>query len=121
MEKIVCQLDENNYFIGVTIADESPLEKGIFLIPAGAIDVPIPEYKENFLIKWDGTKFIYEEIKKIEEKIYELTYDQLRQREYPPMSDYLDGIVKGDQDQINKYIQDCLLVKQKYPKPEVIL
>ena len=36
--------------------------------------------------------------------------------EYPPMSDYLDGLVKGDQAQINKYIADCLAVKAKYPK-----
>ncbi len=48
----------------------------------------------------------------------EPTYDQLRKREYPPMEDYLDGIVKGDQAQIDKYIADCNAVKAKYPKPE---
>lgn len=31
---------------------------------------------------------------------------------------YLDGVVKGDQAQIDKYIADCLAVKAKYPKPE---
>ena len=41
----------------------------------------------------------------------------LRASEYPPMSDYLDGVVKGDQAQIDKYIADCLAVKAKYPKP----
>jgi hypothetical protein len=40
-----------------------------------------------------------------------------RDSEYPPMSDYLDGIVKQDQAQIDKYIADCLAVKAKYPKP----
>jgi hypothetical protein len=40
-----------------------------------------------------------------------------RATEYPPMSDYLDGIAKGDQAQIDKYIADCLAVKAKYPKP----
>ena len=40
-----------------------------------------------------------------------------RQAEYPPMTDYLDGIAKGDQAQINKYIADCQAVKAKYPKP----
>jgi hypothetical protein len=43
-------------------------------------------------------------------------YKQLRAKEYPPMADYLDGIVKGDQVQIDKYIADCLAVKAKYPK-----
>jgi hypothetical protein len=45
-------------------------------------------------------------------------YKALRQAEYPPMSDYLDGIVKGDQVQIDKYISDCQAVKDKYPKGE---
>lgn len=45
-----------------------------------------------------------------------LTYAQKRAAEYPPMTDYLDGVVKGDQTQIDKYIADCLAVKAKYPK-----
>jgi hypothetical protein len=43
-------------------------------------------------------------------------YKAKRQAEYPPMTDYLDGIVKGDQTQIAKYIADCQAVKAKYPK-----
>jgi len=46
----------------------------------------------------------------------ELTYAQKRAAEYPPMTDYLDGIAKGDQAQIDKYIADCLAVKAKYPR-----
>jgi hypothetical protein len=38
------------------------------------------------------------------------------QAEYPPITDYLDGVVKGDQTQIDKYIADCLAIKAKYPK-----
>ena len=43
-------------------------------------------------------------------------YKAKRQAEYPPITDYLDGVVKGDQAQIDKYIADCLAVKAKYPK-----
>ena len=43
-------------------------------------------------------------------------YIAKRQAEYPPFTDYLDGIAKGDQAQINKYIADCQAVKTKYPK-----
>ena len=43
-------------------------------------------------------------------------YVENRQNEYPSMTDYLDGIVKGDQAQIDKYIADCQAVKAKYPK-----
>lgn len=42
---------------------------------------------------------------------------EARANEYPPMSDYLDGIVKGDQAQVQAYIDACLAVKAKYPKP----
>jgi hypothetical protein len=43
-------------------------------------------------------------------------YIAKRASEYPPMTDYLDAIVKGDQAQIDKYIADCLAVKAKYKK-----
>ena len=43
-------------------------------------------------------------------------YKAKRQAEYPPMTDYLDGVAKGDQAQIDKYIADCQAVKAKYPK-----
>ena len=45
-----------------------------------------------------------------------LPYTQKRAAEYPPITDYIDGVVKGDQDQIDAYIAACLAVKAKYPK-----
>lgn len=44
-------------------------------------------------------------------------YKAKRQAEYPPITDYLDGIVKGDQAQVQAYIDACFAVKAKYPKP----
>lgn len=46
-----------------------------------------------------------------------LAYQTKRAAEYPPITDYLDGIVKGDQAQVQTYIDACLAVKAKYPKP----
>ncbi len=43
-------------------------------------------------------------------------YKYARAKEYPPITDYIDGVVKNDQAQIDKYIADCLAVKAKYPK-----
>jgi hypothetical protein len=45
-------------------------------------------------------------------------YKHQRAIEYPPVTDYIDGVVKGDQAQIDAYIAACLAVKAKYPKPE---
>lgn len=52
----------------------------------------------------------------IEQAFIELSYQEKRAFEYPSITDYLDGVVKGDQAQIDKYIADCLAVKAKYPK-----
>jgi hypothetical protein len=43
-------------------------------------------------------------------------YIAKRAAEYPDFREYLDGIVKGDQAQIDAYIAACQAVKNKYPK-----
>jgi hypothetical protein len=63
--------------------------------------------KEELDAQWDAV------VAKIEAGMYKA----MRAAEYPPMTDYLDGIVKGDQAQIDKYIADCQAIKAKYPKP----
>jgi hypothetical protein len=45
-------------------------------------------------------------------------YKAKRAAEYPSYTDYLDGIVKGDDAQVQAYIDACLAVKNKYPKGE---
>lgn len=67
------------------------------------------------LINGEWTQ-VWEVVNKDYDELLQTVLD-LRANEYPPMSDYLDGIVKGDQAQVDKYIADCLAVKAKYPKP----
>lgn len=52
----------------------------------------------------------------VEALIASEAYKELRAREYPPITDYIDGIVKGDNAQVQAYIDACLAVKNKYPK-----
>jgi len=54
-------------------------------------------------------------------KLIEIEYENdkiraKRQLEYPSIYDYIDGIVKNDKEQIQRYIDQCLEVKAKYPK-----
>lgn len=43
-------------------------------------------------------------------------YIAQRAAAYPSIKDYIDGVVKGDQKQIDAYIAACQAVKAKYPK-----
>ena len=63
----------------------------------------------------DGNPVSYDETA-VQAYIDSHAYIEKRQREYPSFIDYLDGVVKGDQAQIDKYIADCNAVKAKYPK-----
>jgi len=71
--------------------------------------------QEYSSVNWfnDWQKPSWEEV---QVKIAKLSYQRNRAAEYPPITDYIDGVVKGDQAQIDKYIADCLAVKAKYPK-----
>ena len=62
-----------------------------------------------------GNPVVYDEAT-VQAYIDAHAYIEKRQKEYPPMADYLDAVVKGDQAQIAKYIADCQAVKAKYPK-----
>ena len=63
----------------------------------------------------DGNLVTYDETA-VQAYIDAHAYIAKRQAEYPPFTDYLDGIAKGDQAQIDKYIADCQAVKNRYPK-----
>jgi hypothetical protein len=63
----------------------------------------------------DGNPVTYDETA-VQAYIDAHAYIAKRQAEYPSFIDYLDGVVKGDQAQIDKYIADCQAVKAKYPK-----
>jgi len=63
----------------------------------------------------DGNPVIYDKTA-IQNDIDAHAYIAKRQAEYPSLIDYLDGVVKGDQAQMQKYIDACLAVKAKYPK-----
>ena len=75
-------------------------------------DGVITEFPDGIPSQSDQDKWT----KEYEEYVSANAYKEKRKEEYPPIVDYLDGIVKGDQAQIDKYIADCLAVKEKYPK-----
>lgn len=55
-------IDEAGYFVGLTVADESPLEPGVFLLPAGAVDTAQPTVPKGQRAKWSGEAWALEAI-----------------------------------------------------------
>ena len=101
------------------IPNETLVEYGVF--PVEAVAMPTVGFDKNvtqgepknfggtWTQSWDVTDATYEE--------HLARVLEARAAEYPPMSDYIDGVVKGDQEQIDAYVAACLAVKAKYPKP----
>lgn len=63
----------------------------------------------------DGNEVAYDKAA-VQAYVDARAYISKRASEYPPITDYIDGVVKGDQAQIQAYIDACLAVKAKYPK-----
>lgn len=61
-------------------------------------------------------KELADEVVRLQAEYDAQAYSRARALEYPDYRDYLDAIVKGDDAQKQKYINDCLAVKAKYPK-----
>ena len=79
---------------------------------------------DNSIIEWYDERTeptvsaIQTEMTQLEAEYDAQEYARNRELEYPTILDYIDGVVKDDQTQIDKYIEDCKAVKTKYPKPE---
>ena len=73
-------------------------------------NVPFTAEEEAEWDKQEAENLIQKEQLKLTE------YQRLRAVEYPDFRDYLDAIVKDNQQQLQAYIDACLEVKAKYPK-----
>lgn len=59
--KMVWQLDSDMILIGTTIADESPMEPGVFMIPGGCVDVEPPACPATHRARWTHAGWDIEE------------------------------------------------------------
>lgn len=58
-QKIVFQCDRNGYFIGETMADESPLEVGVWIMPGRTTEAAPPEsWSDDKWPRWDGVAWV---------------------------------------------------------------
>jgi|LakMenE01Jun11ns_1017448.scaffolds.fasta_scaffold8607053_1 hypothetical protein len=80
------------------------LDPDVDTIPVDAVELTETEVSRHLAPKKTASTF--------EEQSWEFK----RRMSYPPITDYLDGVVKGDQAQIDAYIAACQAVKDRYPK-----
>ena len=103
-------------------ADPDPMRPGRWLIPAHSTIIKPPEVSDNEVACFNEDSKAWLTVHKdviIKQSI--VPYNILRSREYPSIFEYIDGVVKNDYEQINKYIKACLEVKARYPKPKTII
>ena len=90
------------------------------VIPNDAVQITKDRYNELMVLQSQGLPITSDENGNPingPQTFVEETYADLRRKAYPPIENYIDGIVKGDTEQIQQYINECLAVKERYPKP----
>jgi len=122
-QKQVCQLDAESYFVGFTFADESPLEPGVYLLPAGAVDAPAPVIPEGHNAEWAG-QWVYEPIPEPEPEPPEtpepepIPADELRKIAYREESDPLFFKVQRGEATEQEWLDKIAEIKARYPKEQ---
>ena len=121
--KYVAQLDDDGYFCGMTVADESPLEGGVYHMPSGTVEAEAPNTPDGHLAKWDGS-WVFEPIPVsiIEPEPVKppevITYQEERAMAYPSIGDQLDMQYWDRVNGTTVWADTIASVKVMYPKPE---
>ena len=80
-----------------------------------ALNTQVVRIENNIAYDINGNEVAYDKVA-VEALVASEAYKAKRAAEYPSYTDYLDGIVKGDNAQVQAYIDACNAVKNKYPK-----
>lgn len=112
------------YLPGVNVFDKKLVLEDDDIIPEfSTTEMPPVNIDTHVAIIWNSniSEWEYQEIPLVDINTRStlnelLDYSKLREMQYPPKEMYLDGIVKGDQTQVDTYLQLCLSIKAKWPK-----
>ena len=58
----VYQTDIDGVFVGITTADQDPMNESNMLIPAGCVETAPPSTTDAQLARWDGSAWVVEDI-----------------------------------------------------------
>jgi hypothetical protein len=122
----VYQTDNEGFFLGVTYADPSPLEDGVWLIPAGCIEIPPPDFQVNQRARWVINKWVIEDIPPppIPEQLSEPgpptieEIQSLRQSAYTREADPIAMQMLRDEATKEEWLAKIEEIKARYPYPD---
>lgn len=133
---VVCQLDHLGYFVGLTEADESPLEPDVYHLPGGCVEIDPPTFDaETQTARLVDGAWLIEEIpdepKEVpavpEEDDQPLAAWQVlanRREAYAVESDSLkieaeyDAIISGGEPDYTQWLAKVAEIKKRHPMPE---
>ena len=77
---LIYHYDTDQVYVGQSTADESPLEPGVFLIPANATATSVPSYTDGQRAVWNGS---FWDIEDIPEPVEETPVEEVPENEDP--------------------------------------
>lgn len=92
-QKIVFQTNHEHVLVGTCLADESPLEPGVWMIPGGCVDLAPPAIPDGHQARYSSGAWILEPIPPatVDHQVRELAGD--------PPTKQLNGVVQAYMDQ----------------------
>jgi len=135
---IAYQTNEYGIYVGDVNCQPSPREPGVFLIPAGAIEIEPPNLSENEIAIWSGNEWVVDtvipdvigpdviepDVEIIPEVAPELTYEQeynlvqvLRQEQYRNVSDPLFFGWQAEENTKEEWLLARVSIKSLNPYP----
>jgi len=123
---IAYQTNSNGVFVGTVNSDESPLEPGVFLLPAGAVTVEPPAFEEDQFAVWDGEGWMVETFSEPEPEpmvpidLTRAEVEEIRRHRYQETTDPLFfEFQRGDATE-QAWLDAVQAVKDANPYPEAL-
>ena len=109
-------------YLGQTVADESPLEPGVFLIPAFATEIEPPNTPEGFIAVFNGSVWSLEEVVEPEPIIepepptpYQPSQSDLRRFAYQEEADALFFKAQRNEISIEAWYEKIEEIRNRFP------
>jgi hypothetical protein len=119
--KIVYQTNLDGVYVGEERAFESPLEPGIYPIPAGAVQVAPPAFNQNQQAIWTGTDWAVVDKSIVEPPVTLITWNGIRAQRDSLLSDTdwvaLKDITLPNEQEWFDYRQALRDIPQTYSEP----